>query len=153
MSGGPKRLEAREYEPLVFPVPPLVPSDEERQWDAAMQCWRRAHRFRQRAERVLRWREISFSRWQVLEATQRLIREQDDAVSQRDVSRRSDLPKSSVSELLRALKLEGLVDIRPDAWGVFDRIWVTKAGEQLITKLRPELVRVARTIMGITLPE
>jgi DNA-binding MarR family transcriptional regulator len=140
-------LEAREYEPLVFPAPAVVPSEEERQWDTAMRCWRRARRFRRRAEQVLGGRGISFSRWQVLEATERLIREQDDAVSQRQVARRTELPKSSVSEHLRALSLEGLVDIRPDAWGVFDRIWLTKGGERLIATLRSELVGVARAIV------
>jgi len=144
MSGGPQRLEAREYEP---PQPvTLVLSQEEREWDSAMRFWNRARKFRQRVEQVTRRRGISFARWQVLEVTARLIREKRDAVSQRDVSQRAQLPKSSVSEAMWALSWGGLVDIRPDAWGVFDRIWMTEKGNRLIASLRGELAEVARAI-------
>lgn len=142
MTGGPKRLEEREFEPLAFPLPIVVLTGPEREWDTAMECWNRARNFRRRVERIVRRRGISFARWQVLEATQRLIRETGDAVSQRQVMRRTRHSESSVSEQMRSLSLSGLVDVGPDAWGVSYRIWMTAKGERLIARLRAELAVV-----------
>jgi DNA-binding MarR family transcriptional regulator len=144
MPGGPQRIEARDYEPLPWRV--LNLSTEEREWDLAIQFWNRARRFRRRVERIAGWRGISFARWQVLEATERLIREKGDAVSQKEVAQRTELPSSSVSELTRALSLGGLVDVAPDAWGVSDRIWMTQKGERLLSALRLELAEVVRSV-------
>jgi len=108
-----------------------------------MEFWNRARQFQQRVERIILPRGISFARWHVLETTQRLVRETGDAVSQRDVSRRSQRAESSVSQLMRSLTLSGLVDVGPDAWGVSYRIWVTAKGERLIARLRAELAVVA----------
>jgi len=67
MPGGPKRLEAREYEPLPRPVKALELSEEEKRWDAAMVVWRSARRFQRLAKRLSHAAGVSFARWQVLE--------------------------------------------------------------------------------------
>ena len=149
MPGGTRRVEEREYEPLVFPAAALVLSDEEREWDEAIKAWHRAREFRRRAERVLVRRGVYWGQWQVLVVVDRLIRESGDAVSQREASRRTRLAKGWVSELVRELSLRGLLDVRPDAWGVFDRIWVTQQGQELIVKLRAELAEVVGAFAAI----
>ena len=137
------RKELTEYEAEGLPRLTLVLSDEEKRWDAAMVLWRSARRFQRRAERIARLRGISFAAWQVLEVTERLIRETGDAVSQREVAQRAGVAKSSVSELMRGLELGGFVDGRPDGWGMCVRIWLTKSGERLVVLLRAELVAIA----------
>ncbi|MES1184889.1 MAG: hypothetical protein ABUL60_13830 [Myxococcales bacterium] len=136
-------MEAREYEPLPRPVKALELSEEEKRWDAAMVVWRSARRFQRLAKRLSQAAGISFARWQVLDVTERLTREKDDPVSELEVARAAHLAKSTVSELMAGLRLQGLVDIGPDAWGASYRIWVTREGEQLVAKLRKQLLDIA----------
>jgi hypothetical protein len=147
MPGGPKRLEEREYEPTPCPLPVLTLSEEEQRWDIAMVVWRRARQFQRRAKQVARASGISFAWFQVLDVAERLTRQKDDPVSEQEVAHGAQLAKSTVSELMRALMLHGLVDIGPDAWGVSYRIWVTDKGERLVTKLRGELLEVASLLL------
>ena len=147
MSGGPKRNEDREDEPLPGPARVLVLSDEERRWDAAMTIWRCARQFQRRANQVARAQGISFARWQLLDVTERLIRQKGDAVSQLEVASGALVAKSTVSELMGPLMWDGLVDIGPDASGVSYRIWMTRAGERLVATLRAELLDVASTLL------
>ena len=146
MPGGPKRLEEREYEtlPRAFRVVEL--SDQERRWDAAMVVWRGARQFQRRAKRLARASGISFARWQVLDVTERLTRQKDEPVSELEVARAAELAKSTVSELMRGLMLQGLVDIGPDTWGVSYRIWVTGKGQRLVAKLREQLLDIASAL-------
>lgn len=83
----------------------------------------------------------------VLDVICRLIREKDDAVSQRDVAQRTQLAKSSVCEHMRRLRVAGLVDIAPDQWGISDRISVTNLGQSLVIELRQLLAEAARGIV------
>jgi hypothetical protein len=148
MPGGPKRLEEREYEPLPASLRVLELSEDEKRWDAAMVIWRCARQFQRRANQVARLSGISFARLQVLDVAERLTRQKDDPVSELEVARGAQLAKSTVSELMWALMRQGLVDIGPDAWGVSYRIWVTDEGEQLVKKLRRELLDVAGVCFG-----
>jgi DNA-binding MarR family transcriptional regulator len=143
MPGGRQRLEARELD-LSLPTPMVLLSEEEREWDTAIRIWRCAWRFRRQVNRIGGSRGISFAHWNVLDATQRLIREKGDAVSQQEVVRRTWLTKGSVSALVRNLSVRGFIDVRPDCWGVSDRIWVTNGGERMIAMLRSELAESVR---------
>lgn len=146
MPGGPRRLEGRDYYELPRVVPPLVLSEEELRWDEVMRVLRRARSFQRRAKALTLAHGISFARWEVLEVTERLIREKDDVVCQLEVAARTELAKGRVSESMRALMLQGLVDIAPDCWGISDRILMTQEGEDLIRSLRGRLVEVARAL-------
>ena len=75
MPGGPRRIEDGDDEPLPRVVPPLVLSEEELRWDEAMRIWRRARSFHRRAEALTRAEGITFMCWEVLEVTDRLVRE------------------------------------------------------------------------------
>lgn len=143
MPGGRKRLEEWEYEPSPRPLRVLSLSEDEKRWDAAMVVWRCARQFQRRAKQVARSSGISFARFQVLDVAERLTRQKDEPVSELEVARGALLAKSTVSELMRALMRQGLVDIGPDAWGASYRIWVTEKGERLVAKLRGELLDVA----------
>lgn len=146
MPGGPQRKEARDYEPLVFPQPGLELSREEWELDLAMHRCRQARQFAKAAQRIAVARGLSFIDWQVLEVTNRWVREKGDAVSQREVARRAELAKSTVCETMQRSRRAGLVDIAPDQWGISDRILVTDRGTSLLAKLRGELVELTRRI-------
>ncbi len=111
-----------------------------------MVVWRCARRFQRRASQIARRRGISFARWQLLDVTERLIRQKGDVVSQREVAHGAQVAESTVSEQMGALMLQGLVDIGPDAWGVSYRILVTERGVQLVAQLRRELLDVAAAL-------
>jgi DNA-binding MarR family transcriptional regulator len=140
------RLEALEYEPLPAPLRVLSLSDEERRWDLAMVVWRQARLFQRRAKRVTRAAGISFARWQVLDVTERLIRQKEAPVSETEVAQGALLAKSTVSDLMCALMHQGLVDIGPDSWCMSYRILVTRKGEELVAKLRHELLEIANLL-------
>ena len=110
---------------------------------AALESVKRAMRFRRKANRALRRLGVSFAQWRALEATWRLIRRTDDAVSQLDVSRELDLDESSLSRLMRALSERGLVDHRPDAWFFAYRVLVSAKGEQLLLAAYPLVLAAA----------
>ena len=147
MPGGPQRNEALEYEPL--PGPPIVLelSDDERRWDAAMVVWRCARQFQRQATRLTKLHGISFARWQLLDVTERLIRQKGDAVSQLEVARGAQVATSTVSEMMGPLMWDGFVDIGPDAWGVSYRIWLTEKGERMVAALRARLLEVAERLL------
>jgi hypothetical protein len=147
MPGGPKRIEGRDYYELPRVLPPLVLSEEELRWDEAMRVLRRARSFQMRAKALTRAHGISFASWEVLEVTERLIREKDDVVCQLEVAARAELAKARVSESMRALMLQGLVNIAPDYWAISDRILMTDDGKALIRLLRGRLVEVARVLV------
>lgn len=147
MPGGPQRIEEREYEPDPQPLKVLVLSEDEKRWDVAMVVWRQARLFQRRATHVARTAGISFARFQVLDVAERLTRQKDDPVSEQEVAHGAQLAKSTVSELMGAMMVQGLVDIGPDAWGISYRIWVTEKGERLVAKLRAELLDIASLLL------
>jgi len=101
---------------------------------ALIELWMRANQLRQRAEAMLRAHSLSFPLWWVLYVTDELIRETSDAVSQRDVSRRTRIDKATVSYLMGVLAERGLVDRGPEFGGTSYRIWLTQEGETLLAQ-------------------
>ena len=99
---------------------------------ALIVLWLNATRARHRAERALRRHDLSFPLWWVLYVTDELIRESSDAVSQRAVSRRTELDKATVSYLMGVLARRSLVDRGPEFGGTSYRIWLTASGETLL---------------------
>lgn len=101
---------------------------------ALIALWMHANRVRQRAEAVLRAYDLSFPLWWVLYATEQLIRETSDAISQRAVSRHTNLDKATVSYLMGVLAKRSLVDRGPEFGGTSYRIWLTEKGEILLAQ-------------------
>ena len=122
----------------------LVLSDEERRWDKVVDYWKEARRLERLVRRVLRTHGLSVGHYQVLAAAERLIRVKSDACSQLDIVKRTGLGKSAVSRATRFLSRQGLVDVRPDAWFLFDRIWVTQKGGELLALVQPRLADALR---------
>lgn len=153
MTGGPRRLEEREYEPLPTPLRVLELSEDEQSWDAAMVVWRRALQFQRRAKHVARLSGISCAGLQVLDVAERLIRQKGGPVAELEVARGAQLAKSTVSELMQALMHQGLVDIGPDTWCASYRVLVTAKGARLVAELRRELLEIASVLLGSLLPK
>ena len=104
--------------------------------DALIRTWTRALSFRRAAEAELRAHDTSFALWWVLHTTDQLIRELDDdhAVSQQAVCLRTELGKSTVSNLMGVLADRDLVDRGPDAFDRSYRIILTQKGQQLLAQ-------------------
>jgi DNA-binding MarR family transcriptional regulator len=75
----------------------------------------------------------------VLEATDDLIREERDAVTQASVALRTELDPGTTSQVMKALAKAGLVDRGPDMTGPAYRIIVTQEGRR---RLRQAVERV-----------
>ena len=88
-------------------------------------------RWRREVERELRAIGLTFPQWLVLDATAALVRETDDAPNQNAVAARVELDKMTVSQIMRTLAVERLVDRGPDLSGRAYRICVTKRGAQV----------------------
>ena len=130
-----------------WPAPPrgvVVLTPDEQSFDAGIALYMRAARFRRACTRKLRRFGLSFPLWWVLMVTDRLVRETNDAVSQLDVCRRTQLDKSSVSYLMGRLSELALVDRGPDEWCLAWRIFVTTKGKQLLGEVRAAMGEVAR---------
>lgn len=97
-------------------------------------------RFGQAERGLAKWFDPNSREFASDSATDRIHREKEDAVSQLDICERTGLAKSTVSGCVRRLGYEkGLLDVQPDAWGSFDRIYLSPSGERLLTSLRVEI--------------
>lgn len=87
---------------------------------------------------------VSRSReWLVLDATDYLIRETGDAVSQMQVANYLQLNRMTVSEAMTALSDKGLVDRGGAMSGMAWRIFVTTKAEALLRELEQALKSAA----------
>jgi DNA-binding MarR family transcriptional regulator len=107
------------------------------QWFAAM-------RWRRRVERALRTAELTFTQWLVLDATRQLIFETGDAVSQNDVSAKTDLDRATISQVMTTLERKALVDRGISASGRAWRIWLTARGTRLLDAQRASVEAASR---------
>jgi len=101
---------------------------------AALERWRVAQRWRRQADATLASVGLTLTQWLVLESTRTLIRETDDAVSQKDVSVRVELDQMTVSQVMRVLDAKGLVDRGPSSEGSAYRIILTPRGKELAAR-------------------
>jgi DNA-binding MarR family transcriptional regulator len=58
-----------------------------------------------------------------------IYREKNDAMSQKDVAKRSGMDHTTVSQVMKKLSKEGLVDVGPDIVWPGSRILLTRKGE------------------------
>ena len=106
------------------------------------ELWFSAMRWRRAVEAELREVGLTFTQWQVLDATRELSEETRDAVSQSAVARHLELDRMTVSQVMRTLEGRGLVDRGPEMDGRALRIWPSTAGRRLLQKA---LSRLGRT--------
>lgn len=92
-----------------------------------------AWRWRRAVEGELRRLGLTFTQWLVLGAVDTLIREAKDAVNQNAVAGRTELDRSTVSQVMVTLEKLGHVDRGPDLGGPGYRIWVTPSGQKALT--------------------
>jgi DNA-binding MarR family transcriptional regulator len=143
MTGGRRRdLEEDCVHPYF--VRPVVLTEQDRSTDAALLVWLEAARFRRAANRALRAYNVSFSQWRLLHATERLVRETLDAVSELDLARYTEMDVNTVSAVMHRLTRKGLLSWGPDAWGFSLRILATDQGKALLASTRGEVLRSFR---------
>jgi DNA-binding MarR family transcriptional regulator len=99
-------------------------------------AWLAAMRWRRAVEGELSEIGLTFTQWLVLEATHELSEESGDAVNQSEVARRLELDRMTVSQVMRSLERQGLVDRGPATAPPALRIWATDAGRKAISKAR-----------------
>lgn len=108
-------------------------------WDAGKTRWLEAMRWRRQIEKLLEPFELTLARWLVLEATDELVRETDEAVNQSAVAARCELDRTTVSQVMRTLDEQGLIDRAPANTLPAYRIRLTPKGRTLCTKVRRRL--------------
>jgi DNA-binding MarR family transcriptional regulator len=99
-------------------------------------AWLSAMRWRRAVEGELSEIGLTFTQWLVLEATHELSEESGEAVNQSEVARRLELDRMTVSQVMRTLERQGLVDRGPAMAPPALRIWATDAGRRAISKAR-----------------
>jgi DNA-binding MarR family transcriptional regulator len=102
-----------------------------------------AWRWRRAVEAELRGLGLTFTPWLVLAATDALIRESKDAVNQNAVAARTELDRTTVSQVMVALERLGHVDRGPDFIGPGYRIWITSSGRKALTLAKAGVVAAA----------
>jgi Mn-dependent DtxR family transcriptional regulator len=88
---------------------------------------------------------MTFTQWQVLETMRELIEETKDAVTQSEVAVRSGVDPMTVSDVMKKLERQNLVDRGASASGPAYQIWLKANGERLAAEgaERVEAVSVA----------
>jgi DNA-binding MarR family transcriptional regulator len=124
------------------------PTEADRRLDEVLGAWAAAALFRRLALRALRRHGLTFAQWRVLQATERLVREKDDAVSQLAIARRIESDEGTVSKVVARLMDKGLLDVGPDAWGWSYRILVTSWGEQALKASYEDIMHAAALAFG-----
>jgi DNA-binding MarR family transcriptional regulator len=114
-------------------------------WTMGFQRWVAAQRWRRRAARALAPLRLTLAEWLVLDASDQLILESDDAVSQIQVGRHLELSKATLSRVMHRLERRGLVDQAPQFGGTAYRIYLSEAGKSAARawRLRLEAVGAA----------
>lgn len=134
---GKRRREGLFYgeepEPLRHPPP------GSRAGAAGRCAWVAAQRWQAMVERELGRLGLTFREWLVLEATEELINELCDAVSQEAVAGRTELNKMNVSRVMKTLESKGLVDRGPDLTGGAYRVFLTLLGEETLGRCNRRL--------------
>ena len=108
-------------------------------WIEGKERWLAAMRWRRQIEQLLRPFELTLARWLVLEATDEIVREQDEAVTQSAVAARCELDKMTVSQVMRTLTHQGLVDRAPAFGRPAYRVLLTPAGKKIAARVRGRL--------------
>jgi DNA-binding MarR family transcriptional regulator len=111
---------------------------------AARETYLQAWRWRRLVEAELRPLGLTFTQWFVLEATWHQVREHGDAVSQNLVAERTELDRTTTSQVMRALDKLGLVDRGPDFSGPGFRIVLSTAGTRLLRQANARIEALPR---------
>lgn len=99
---------------------------------ACMAVWRDAMRWRRVVEHELAQIRLTFTQWLVLDATETLISESGDAVSQMAVAAHIELDQMTVSRVMSTLSDRSLVSREPGFGSPAYRIWLTSNGEAAV---------------------
>ena len=104
-----------------------------REWRAR---WLAAMRWRRRVEKALAQSGLTFTQWLVLEATAVLVVETGDAVSQNQISARTELDRNTISQVMRTLERKQLVSRGPCFIGTSWRVFETEVAVSVLNALR-----------------
>jgi DNA-binding MarR family transcriptional regulator len=99
-----------------------------------------AWRWRRRVEATLRDAGLTFTQWLVLDAVERAVTAQRDAVNQSDVARTTELDRMTVSQVMRTLSELGMVDRGPSASGPAYRIFLTRKGTHALREAEASIL-------------
>jgi DNA-binding MarR family transcriptional regulator len=107
--------------------------------EQAREAYLAAWRWRRRVEAALRDVGLTFTQWLVLDAAERAVEAQRDAVNQSDVSRTTELDRMTVSQVMRSLSELGMVDRGPSASGPAYRIFLTRKGKHALREAQASI--------------
>lgn len=98
--------------------------------------WLATMRWRRRVETAIAPAKLTFTEWQVLEATHALIEQTGDAVSQNQVAAAVELDRRAVSRAMSALDRKQLVSRCPCFIGTSHRVFLTEEARCLLSERR-----------------
>jgi len=105
---------------------------KKRQWLAAL-------RWRQRMKTCLAPSGLTFTEWLVLDATWSLVDRTGDAISQSDVAADLEIDAMTIWHAMAVLDHRGLVSRGCSMSGKAWRVFVTRAGVDLLRAVKPSL--------------
>lgn len=148
MTGGKPRREWAELRALSphdvrRPLPPLPFENDVAE---VVDWWARAAKLRARIDRVLRAHNLTFSQWRMLHATEIMVRETGDMVSQLEIRRRVHMDATTASRLMFKLGEQGWLDWQPDYYGFAYRIFATEKAKEMLAETRPRVVELAKAV-------
>jgi DNA-binding MarR family transcriptional regulator len=94
--------------------------------------WLRATRWRNAVETDLADIAMTFTQWLVLDTLDELIRETGDAVNQSAIATRTQLDRTTVSQVMRSHDDRGFISREPGFGRLNYRIWLTTEGENAV---------------------
>jgi DNA-binding MarR family transcriptional regulator len=108
----------------------------------ARRLWQSAQRWRHTVDRELSTISLTFVQWHTLEVISTLISETNDAISQIDIVRRSELDRTTVSKTMQIFDDLGLISREPGYQYLAYRIWLSEKGLQTLELARSILLHV-----------
>src|SRR4051812_31579185 len=104
------KREAAEWAEVAARDPKPILRQRSAAVDLQKNLWLAAMRWRRAVERVTSEVGLTFTQWLVLDSIRELFEETGDASVQNEIAARTELDRSTISQVLRALESKGLVD-------------------------------------------
>jgi DNA-binding MarR family transcriptional regulator len=100
-------------------------------------------RWRRSVEATLRDTGLTFTQWLALTSARELIRERDDAVSQKEIAASVELDCATISQVVHTLIDKDMLSFDLDMGGKAWRIFLSDRSERLLRELRPRVEAVS----------
>ena len=106
--------------------------------------WQAAARWRHAVEEALEPVALTLTQWWILSATDVLVTEAGEAISQNAIARWARVDRATTSQVIRKLETEGLIDRSPEFGGPAFRVLVSPKGRRILRSATPLVETASR---------